>query len=68
MAYYMTISSRYASWKEFYLSKKKETKGFLKETTEFEDSLANKDPWAFANDSFAFLKMIGFLEPRELGP
>jgi hypothetical protein len=59
MADYMTIISRHASWKEFYLSKKKETKGFLKEAMEFESSLAGaNDTFAFVNDPTSFTNMV----------
>jgi hypothetical protein len=40
MAEYMTISSRFSSWKEYYLSKKKETNGFLNKLTEGEQDLS----------------------------
>jgi hypothetical protein len=63
MADYMTISSRYASWKEFYLSKKKGTKGFFKEPMEFEGSLAGADDtFAFVNDPTSFTDMVDLLE------
>ena len=62
MAAYMTISSRYPSWKECYLSKGKRTKGFLEETMKFDDSLASDEPFAFVDDPFAFLKLIDLFE------
>ena len=64
MAAYMTISSRYPSRKELYLSRKKGTKGFLlKESMKFEDSLAaNDDPFTYVNDMFAFSKIIDLLD------
>jgi hypothetical protein len=64
MADYMTISSRHASWKEFYLSKKKGTrKGFFKEPMEFEGSLAGADDtFAFVNDPTSFTDMVDLLE------
>ena len=62
MAAYMTINSKYSSWKEFYLSKKKETKGFLEETIKFKDSSASTPPLTFVNDPFAFMKVIDFFE------
>ena len=62
MAAYMTISSRYPSWKECYLSKGKGTKGFLEETMKFDDSLASDAPFASVGDQFAFLKLIDLFE------
>ena len=62
MAAYMTINSKYSSWKEFYLSKKKEAKGFLKEPIKIEDSLASAPPLSFVNNPSAFLKLIDFSE------
>jgi hypothetical protein len=63
MADHMTVSLRCASWKEFHLSKKKETKGFLKESTEFENLLAGvDDPFAFVNDPVAFTSVVDLLE------
>jgi hypothetical protein len=63
MADYMTISSRYASWKEFCFSKKKGTKGFFKEPMEFEGSLAGADDtFAFVNDPTSFTDMVNLLE------
>jgi hypothetical protein len=59
----MTISSRCASWKEFHLSKKKETKGFFKETMEFEGLLAGADgTFAFVNDPTSFTDVVDLLE------
>ena len=59
MAANMTVSSRHASWKEFHLSKKKATKGFLNKTMEFDDSLDEKDPLsACLNNFFSLLKTI----------
>ena len=58
----MTINSRYPSWKEFYLSRKKGMKGLRKEPMNFEDSLPSDAPFAFVDDLFAFLKMIDLLE------
>jgi hypothetical protein len=59
----MTVSSRHASWKEFHLSKKKETKGFLKEPMEFESSLAGADDtFAFVNDPTSFTNVVDLLE------
>jgi hypothetical protein len=63
MADCMTISSRCASWKEFCLSKKKETKGFFKEPMELEGSLAGADDtFAFLNDPTSFTDMVELLE------
>jgi hypothetical protein len=63
MADCMTVSSRHASWKEFHLSKKKETKGFLKEPMEFESSLAGADDtFAFVNDPTSFTNVVDLLE------
>jgi hypothetical protein len=63
MADCMTISSRHASWKEFHLSKKKETIGFLKEPMELENSLAGADDtFAFVNDPASFTNMVDLLE------
>jgi hypothetical protein len=63
MADHMTVSSRHASWKEFCLSKKKETKGFFKEPMEFEGSLAGADDtFAFVNDPISFTDMVDLLE------
>ena len=68
MAAYMTISSRYPSWKEYYLSKGKGTKGFLEETMKFDDSLASSAPFALVDDPFAFLKLIDLFEDKNLLP
>jgi hypothetical protein len=62
MAAYMTISTRYPSWKEFYLARKKGTKGIRKETMEFEYSLASDDPFTYVNDPIAFSKLIDVFE------
>ena len=59
----MTVSSRHASWKEFCPSKKKETKGFLKESMEFENSLASADDtFAFVNDPVSFSNLVDLFE------
>jgi hypothetical protein len=58
----MTINSRHSSWKEFHLSKKKGTEGFLKEPMKFENLLGSNDPFAFVNDPSAFLRLIDLLE------
>jgi hypothetical protein len=62
MAAHMTVSSKHPSWKERCLSNEKGTKGFLKETMEFNDSLDSDDPFAFANDSLAFLKLVNLFK------
>ena len=59
MAAYMTISSRYPSWKEFYLSKKKGTDGLLKKTMEFEDSLVDDSfSMDYAEDQLKFGEIV----------
>ena len=66
MADYMTISSKHASWKEFYLSKEKETKLFPEEPMDFENSLSSRgaiDPFsAFLNDSIVLPTLAYLLE------
>jgi hypothetical protein len=63
MADCMTVSSRHASWKEFCLSEKKGTKGFIKEPMEFEGLLAGADDtFAFVNDPTSFTNMVDLLE------
>jgi hypothetical protein len=62
MASYMTINLRCSSWKEFHLSKKKRSEGFLKEPMKLENSLGSSDPFAFVNDPPAFSRLIDLLE------
>ena len=81
MAAYMTISSRYPSWKEYYLSKGKGTKGFLEETMKFDDSLASDAPFTFVNDPLLYFLEVDrslwgrvfppfapWWKPSQLGP
>jgi hypothetical protein len=58
MAEYMTISSRFSSRKEYYLSKKKETNGFLNKLTENKISLLDDIPLSFANDPIGFKRAV----------
>jgi hypothetical protein len=58
MAEYMTITSRFSSWKEYYLSKKKETGGFLHQLAENKRSLLNYVPRTFVGHPAAFKKVI----------
>ena len=64
MAAYMTINARYASWRELYLSKKKDSKGFGQEPIKFEDSLSSTAPWSFVNDPTAFEDTITTLKGK----
>jgi hypothetical protein len=50
------ISSMFSSWKEYYLSKKKETNGFLNKLTENKISL--DVPLSFVNDSIWFKRAV----------
>ena len=58
MAAYMTITSRYPSCREFYLSKKKGTKGFLQEPLKLEDLVDRDASSTYANNPWEFMKVI----------
>jgi hypothetical protein len=62
MAAHMTITSKCSSWKDFHLSRKKETKGFLQESTEIQDSLLGDRTLSFANDKTAFTDLFDLFE------
>ena len=62
MAAYMTIKSRYSSWKDLYLSKKKGTKGFPKETIKLEELTTSGPSPTFVGDRYAFFRAIDFFE------
>jgi hypothetical protein len=66
MAAYMTINSKYSSWKDFCLSRKKETKGFLQEPTEIQDSLLGDRTLSFVNDKIAFTELFDLFEGEYL--
>ena len=53
MAAHMTISSRFPSWRDCHLSKKKEAKGFPKKTEEVGGILATPQP--FVGDQFGLM-------------
>mgnify|MGYP000146474127 CR=1 FL=1 len=61
MADYMTISSKCASWKEFCLSKEKETKLFPMEPMECGGS-GTGDAFAFLDDPISFTNLVALLE------
>ncbi len=61
MADYMTISSKHASWKEFYLSKEKETKLFPVEPMEY-GGTGTGDAFAFLDDPLSFTNLVALLE------
>ena len=60
MAEYMTISSRYPSWREYYLSKKKEAKGFRKGFIEYDN--LHVLPSSYVNDPTVFIDTVDCLE------
>jgi hypothetical protein len=60
MAAYMTISSRFPSWRDCHLSKKKEAKGFPKKTEEVGGILATPQP--FVGDQFGLMKAVDWFE------
>ena len=63
MADCMTVTSKHASWKEFHLSKEKETKVFSTEPVECGGSLAGTDDaFAFVNDPVSFTNVVDLLE------
>jgi hypothetical protein len=66
MAAYMTINSKCSSWKDFHLSRKKETKGFLQEPTEIQDSLLGDRTLSFVNDKIAFTDLFDLFEGEYL--
>ncbi len=61
MADYMTISSKHASWKEFCLSKEKETKSFPMEPMEH-GGTGTGDAFAFLDDPLSFTNLVALLE------
>ena len=57
----MTISSKHASWKEFHLSKEKETKLFPAEPMEY-GGTGTGDAFAFLDDPLSFTNLVALLE------
>jgi hypothetical protein len=56
----MTVSSRFSSWRDHHLSKKKETKGFPKKTDEEDGFLATGSPSTFVGDQFSLMRAVDF--------
>ena len=62
MAAYMTISLRFSSWRDYHLSKKKETEGFTKKSSEKDGFLAT-GPWpTFVGDQYGFMRAVDWFE------
>ena len=62
MAAYMTISSRFPSWREYHLSKEKETKKFLKKSGDEDRFLLTAGTFPFVHDPFNFMKEIDWFQ------
>jgi hypothetical protein len=60
MAEYMTITSKHSSWKEYYLSKKKETNGFLHEFAENKLSVLDSISLEYVGRPDKFKKVVEF--------
>ena len=62
MAAHMPISSRFPSWRDYHLSKKKERKELAGKTDENGGLIARAPFSTFSNDPFSFMKAVDFFE------
>ena len=66
MAAYMTISSRFPSWREYHLSKKKEGKGFPLKTDEEDGFIAPCPSPMFKGDQFSLMRAVDWFQGEAL--
>ena len=66
MAAYMTISSRFPSWNEYHLSKKKEAKGFPLKTDEEDGFVAPRPSPMFRGNQFSHMRAVDWFQGKAL--